>query len=732
MYKIISSESLSQRAIKLQQHYGRIINIVKTISLEFNSSQLYSSLLDEGQKITNAEGGALYLLNNNVTQPLLEIVLMQNSDGIIGGTSINKERVFPPLLLTDPISGNPNENNISTLTANRGQTISIEDAYDTDNYNFSGAHQFDKENNLKTRSIISLPLYSVNQQVIGVLQFINFKNEQGEIIGFDEELLPLVEALASLATVAIEKQLMVDFQDDLLIKLANAPSPNHLYELILDKSQEITNADGGTLYLFKEDHKPRLEFAILRNNSLNIKRGGTSDSQIDYEPLALYDEKGCENHNNVATHVALTGEVINIPDVYIDKDFNFSGTRKFDDLTDYHSRSFLTIPMLNPKQEVIGVLQLINASAPESGEIIPFNPKLEPIIFALTSYASIILSNQLYLEEQKNLMDAFVKCIAKTIDEKSSHTSAHCQRVPRLMELFTNAACQEKKGTYKNFDLNKDEQYEIMISSWLHDCGKLATPDRVLDKATKLQTIRDGIEVVRTRFTSKLQQIELTYLKNTLLYPEKKTELKTNYLALTKKLKRDFSFIEKVNIGGEFLSDNERDKIKKIAQQTWINFNGDEQPLLTEEEVYNLNITKGTLISEERDIINNHMSVTIDMLSSLPFPKKLRNVPEYAGGHHERFDGSGFPNALTGDQMSIPAKMMSIADIFEALTSKERPYKKPMKISQSLSILKQMSKTGHIDPELFKLFLRSKIWETYANEHCLATQLDIDDYKPFL
>jgi len=732
MLKIIGSANLSQNAIKLQSHYDRIIKIAKAISLEFNRSQLYSSLLNEGQKITNAEGGTLFLLDSNASNPALEIVLMQNSNGIIGGSSTDKDVVFPPLLLTDPISGKHNEKNISTYTANTGHTVSIDDIYNTDSFDFSGAHRFDKVNNFHTKSIISLPLYGVKKQIIGVLQLINFKNEQDEIVSFDEELLPTVEALASLATVAMAKQLMVDFQDDLLIKLATAPSPDHLYELILNKAQEITNADGGTLYLFKDDHDPRLEFAILRNNSLNIQSGGTAKTKVDYEPLALYDENGIENHNNVATHVALTGEIINIPDAYTDKDFDFSGTRKFDALTNYHSSSFLTIPMLNPNKEIIGVLQLINATDSESSEIIPFKTKLEPIILALTSYASIILSNQLYIKEQKDLMDAFVKCIAKAIDEKSSHTSAHCQRVPRIMELFTTAACQEVQGAYKDFDLDEDQQYEIMISSWLHDCGKLATPDRVLDKATKLQTIRDGIEIIGTRFAAKQQHLELKYKQNIASNPDKKAKLKKHYRKKLKLLRSDFQFIKKINVGSEFLSDDDKVRITKISQHTWIDFDGHKKPLLTEEDIQNLSITRGTLTTEERDIINNHMSVTIDMLSSLPFPKKLRKVPEYAGGHHERIDGCGFPNGLTGEQMSIPAKMMTIADVFEALTSKERPYKKPMKISESLSILKKMSTTGHIDPDLFKLFLHSKIWKIYAKEFCLAEQLDISDYKVFL
>jgi HD-GYP domain-containing protein (c-di-GMP phosphodiesterase class II) len=512
--------------------------------------------------------------------------------------------------------------------------------------------------------------------------------------------------------------------------LSGERNTSRLFERILDAAQDITQADGGTLYLIKEheEGKPVLEFEILRNDSLNLRLGGTSGNPIQLPPLPLYREDGSPNNGNIATYTALTQKMENIEDAYFAEHLDFSGTKAFDARSGYRSKSFLTVPLCNHADEVIGVLQLLNAKDADSGETIAFSKSLEPIVAALASSAAIALDNQILLQDHKNLLDAFIKVIAQAIDAKSAHTSAHCQRVPVLTELIAQAACEDEAGPLRDFNLDESEWYELRVASWMHDCGKLATPDWVLDKATKLHLMLDGIDAVKTRFSAAMAQLELNFLRQSAAGSAASKEMLEQELAA---LRDDCLFIEKANVGGEFMKAEDQARVKQIASRTWHDHLGMEKPMLTETEVAYLCIERGTLSFDERQKINDHMKVTIQMLESLPFPKNLKRVPEYAGGHHEKMDGTGFPRGLKREQMSWPARMMAIADIFEALTSSDRPYKAPMKISQSLSILQKMRQQNHIDPDLFDLFLKSRVWEKYARIYLRPEQLDINDPTPY-
>lgn len=522
-----------------------------------------------------------------------------------------------------------------------------------------------------------------------------------------------------------------------LIEISTALSSERnkarLFEKILDAAQDITHADGGTLYLIQEKNgKQVLEFEILRNNSLNLTLGGTSGRPIPFAPMPLYREDGTPNHNNIATHTALTKKVENIEDAYFAEHLDFSGTKAFDARAGYRSKSFLTTPLCNHADEIIGVLQLVNAKNPITGETISFSEELEPIVAALSSSVAIALENQILLQDHKNLLDAFVQVIAQAIDAKSSHTSAHCQRVPVLTELIAQAACEAKEGALKDFDLDEGDWYELRVASWLHDCGKLATPDYLLDKATKLHLLTDGIEGVKARFAALMAQTELNYYKKIMREPELEQQLTEAMHKQLNTLKEQCLFVEKANKGGEFMSEDARKTIRAIAEYRWINHVGDDQPMLSEQEVAFLCIERGTISFDERQKINDHMKVTIQMLESLPFPKNLKRVPEYAGGHHEKMDGTGFPKGLKREQMSWPARMMAIADIFEALTASERPYKPAMKISQALSILQRMRDQHHIDNDLYDLFLRGRVWQKYASRFLRAEQLDVEDYEAYV
>jgi HD-GYP domain-containing protein (c-di-GMP phosphodiesterase class II) len=526
--------------------------------------------------------------------------------------------------------------------------------------------------------------------------------------------------------------MLANREKDVLVALSKAANTDELLEAILRKAESIASADGGTLYLLTgEESDTHLEFAVVHNETLNLYQGGVSGEPIKMKPVPLYQQDGNPNYANVASYTALTKKLSNIEDAYHNKDFDFSGTKLFDTRTGYRSKSFLTVPLLNHEDKVIGVLQLINAKDTKTGDAVPFSRGVEPIIYALSYYAAIALENKILIEEHKQLLDAFIRAIAQAIDAKSSHTAHHCQRVPMLAELLTQAVCADKEK-FASFNLDEDGWYELRVAAWMHDCGKLATPDSVLDKATKLHTMRDGMEAINARFTALRHQTELMYYRDLSSRSEKEGQLKKELDTALLGIEEDRKLVEKTNKGGEALSSEVKERIQMIARGTWRDHNGDTQPLLTEEDVHNLMVERGTLTDEERQIINNHISVTIDMLESLPFPKKLQRVPEYAGGHHEKMDGSGFPKGLTREQMSIPARIMAIADIFEALTSQDRPYKDPMPISVALGILKNMRDSNHIDADLYHVFVQDRVWQRYGKAALAPAQIDVEDPSPYM
>lgn len=517
---------------------------------------------------------------------------------------------------------------------------------------------------------------------------------------------------------------------ELGIALSAERNRDRLLERILIEAKSLAHSDGGTLYLRTEDD--RLRFAIMRTDSLDIAMGGTTGKEIPIPPLSLYNTAGEPNHNNVATHVALSGETINIPDAYAYEGFDFSGTKKFDAGTGYRSKSFLTVPMKNHQGEVIGVLQLLNARDPASGDVVAFPHEIDSIIEALASQAAVALDNQLLIQAQKNLLDSFIKLIAHAIDRKSPYTGGHCERVPVLTELLAQAACDTDMPQFAGFSLDEDEWYELHIAGWLHDCGKVTTPEYVVDKARKLETIYDRIETVKTRFEVLKRDTEIAFLRACMQPGADKSALRAQFDQDIARIEDDCTFIENTNFGGEFMHDEDIARVEAIGARRWVDWSGDSQPFLSENEVYNLSIKRGTLTGEERKIINDHIVVTIDMLDQLPFPKQLAKVPEYAGGHHEKMDGTGYPRGLKREDMSLPARMMAIADIYEALTAGDRPYKKAKTLSESLKIMAFMCKDQHIDHELFELFLRGGVYQKYAERFLMPEQIDHVDIDIYL
>lgn len=517
------------------------------------------------------------------------------------------------------------------------------------------------------------------------------------------------------------------------VALSAERNNQRLLEMILLGAKEITNADGGTLYTLTDDQQ--LKFEMMSNTTLNIAMGGTTGVDIPFKPLSLYLSDGSPNLTTVAAYATLNDKTVNIENAYTAEAFDFSGTRLFDEKTGYHSQSFLTIPMKNHEGEVIGILQLINAIDPVTKGIVPFSAEQQSLVESLASQAAVAMTNHNLIEGLKGLFEAFVTLIAEAIDQKSPYTGGHCRRVPELTMMLANAAIATKVGPLKDFNLSEKEFYELKIAGWLHDCGKVTTPESVMDKPTKLSAIFDRIELVCQRIEIAKSQAQCRVLQQKLIAIQENP--KTDLTVFDRHLSDELhvfaeyqAFLRQVNIGSEFMSPADQARVLAIGAKQYIDIDGKSAPLLTADEVYNLTIARGTLTKEEREVINNHIVVTINMLESLPYPKDLKRVPEYAGGHHERMDGRGYPKGLTRDEMSIPARMMGIADIFEALTSKDRPYKKAKTLSESLHILGRMKLDQHIDPDLFDLFVREKIYLTYAKQFLEPEQIDeVDESK---
>ena len=504
----------------------------------------------------------------------------------------------------------------------------------------------------------------------------------------------------------------------------------HLLEQILLAAKTITNADGGTLYRMLDDGCT-LRFEILRTDSLNIAMGGTSGSAINFPDIHLLTDAGKPNDSLVAAYAAIHGVTVNIKDVYSSIDeFDFSGTHVFDDRTGYRSKSFLTVPMRDHKGDVIGVLQLINAQKPGTREVLAFSYPDQRLVESLASQAAIALSNRLLMTQLEELFEAFIGLINLAIDEKSHYTGGHCQRVPTLTMMIADAVADIKSGPMADFQMSDADRYELKIAGLLHDCGKITTPVHVVDKATKLQTLFDRIELIDTRFEVLKRDAEIASLREQLaLRPHGNAALEAAALARSAEaqvaLDGERDFLRMANVGSEAMSDADVIRVRRIGgQYHWRNVDGVQTDFLSANEMDNLCIRKGTLTTAEREIINHHIVATIKMLERLPWPKHLLNVPEYAGGHHERMDGKGYPKGLSRDQMSVQARIMGIADIFEALTASDRPYKPSMKLSQALDIMNKLKLCGHIDPDLFDVFVESGVYRRYGEQFLRAEQLD--------
>ncbi|MDT8446479.1 MAG: GAF domain-containing protein [bacterium] len=539
-------------------------------------------------------------------------------------------------------------------------------------------------------------------------------------------------------------------------------------EIILSTARKLTNADGGTLYMvdleyYDEPLNPGelkakyLNFEVLQNDSMNVYRQRTEAGEFFLPPVPL-EVQGVQNVNNVSAYCANTGQVINIPDVYNAQGFDFSGTKKYDEQTGYRSKSMLVIPLRDHENEIIGVLQLINRKD-KDGEVIPFAASDQAVVQAISYQAAVSLTTDRLVSEQERLFAAFVQVLAEGLGEKSPYNFGHINRVASLTYEIAEMVSKHPEGMYGPMMFTEDQMEEIRLSGWMHDIGKLTTPESVVSKQLKMEVLVDRFDMLVQRYNSKIKDLEIDFLQakvkalETGTNPDELKELEGTKNEQVKELVGELQQLLQFNFGGEFMADEKIAQIEAAATRSHRQFlksttaqgiNVDyiaqvellAQPspeaLVDEKEKELLSIRKGTLSDAERKIINDHADRSWRWLFKLPFPRKMLKLPLYAAAHHETLNGTGYPHKLKANQLPLQSRIIAVVDIFEALTASDRPYKQPMPLSKALEILGFMVKDGHLDPEVIRIFLKSGLCLDWAQRNLLETQLGPVDVDAWL
>ncbi|MGE5416009.1 MAG: HD domain-containing phosphohydrolase [Acidobacteriota bacterium] len=502
----------------------------------------------------------------------------------------------------------------------------------------------------------------------------------------------------------VYSQEILEQVDDLLnvgIALSAQKDYNGLLELILTEARRIPGADAGTLYIRKPEH---LEFRIIQNESLGLFQGGRGEP-VNLPPVPL-------SMSNVSSFVALTGQSVNIPDVYEVDGFDFSGPKQYDKMTGYRTKSMLVLPLRNNEAEIIGVLQLINARS-DNGEVVSFAPHFEKVISSLASQAAVALTNVQYLADIQNLFNCFVQVMATAIDARSPYNANHTRRVAKLTEKMAKAINVEKDGYWGSQCFGQDRTAQLVMAAWLHDIGKITIPLEVMDKTSRLE---QRIDLVLQRFdyiearnkANCLEEMASLEGDNRL---ERIKEIQNRLDEVTKRVNYARELVSRANQSATFVTPEMASQLQAIAEWKYLNDAGQELPWLTEDELAALSIQKGTLTDSERRMMESHVEVTRRLLDLIPFTNKLKQVPYFASIHHEHMDGKGYPHGLKGEEIPAEGRILALIDIFDALTASDRPYRKAMPLDAALRVLKSMVQEGKIDGDLFELFCRSKVWE---------------------
>lgn len=516
--------------------------------------------------------------------------------------------------------------------------------------------------------------------------------------------------------------------------LSSETDLDRIFDMILEEGIEFTHADGATIYKVSEDGK-FLDFQIIYNATLNVRLGGKRNPTTWANRIPLYNEQGEPILSYIVTSVYHSKSSLYFDDVYETKDYDISGTLDFDSKSKYRCKSMLTIPLKNHEEEVLGVIQFINAMDKDK-HVVPFTPEHRSMLSSLASQAAIALSNRKLIESLEGLLNEFIRSIAGAIERKSKYSSDHISRVATLTEMIA-ARINESKGKYfGGRQFSSVELKELSMAGWMHDVGKIVTPEYIMDKSTKLETIIDRIELVMLRFDklelllnllqAKLPETELDAFIKEHISPEVDSSNFHDFISENR------AFIQKLNFGEEFVAEEDLNHVKRLAAIDF-DYEGQHYNLFSEDEKRNLLISgRGTFTPDEYQVMKDHVSITWEMLSQLTFPKKFKNVAIYASSHHEALNGKGYPRGLNADQLPLQSRIIAVADIFEALTAADRPYKKAKTLTESLTIMAFMVKDGHLDKDLVDFFLDSGLYLEYAQRYMkpqYITPVDIQAIK---
>ncbi|MDR0858240.1 MAG: GAF domain-containing protein [Oscillospiraceae bacterium] len=467
------------------------------------------------------------------------------------------------------------------------------------------------------------------------------------------------------------------------IQLSTEKDADLLLEEILSAAMDFTNCDGGTLYTTNENS---LDFRTMITKSLGIRKNG-KDEPITLPPVPM-------SRKNVCTCAALDNAIINIPDVYFSESYDFSGPRNYDAITGYRTQSMLVIPMENNRDEVIGVLQLINAQNSEGG-IIAFDSGYERLILSLSAQAAMRLTNINYQREVEDLLDSFVRVMSSAIDERSPYTANHSRNMARYSERFISWLDK----TANPWQFSEMQKRQFLMSVQLHDIGKLVIPLEIMDKESRLGSAQDEIE----------HRLEVLTLQSKVDYLEGKITSEVHEKHL-EQIAHGSELMNSSNKAG-FLPDDKINEILSLALPTYENADGSLVPLLTADEAARLSVQKGTLTPEERGVMESHVVVTERLLGQMNFSKDYSSVKGWAASHHEHLNGKGYPKRLSGDEIPPEARLLTIVDVFDALTANDRPYKPAMPTEKALGILSSMVKDGQIDGDILALFIECSPWK---------------------
>ena len=615
----------------------------------------------------------------------------------------------------------------------------------------------------------------------------NLAREAGEIRRFrlsrPVEVRSRIAEVDDLATtMAVMKSSLQNFFE-ISRALSAEKDYRKLLEMVLREASKVAHADGGAI-LITNDDETALEIAILENETAGVHFGGTSGNEPSFPDVPFEVEPGGIMHPDADSETARRNETISIDDLAENRTFDATAICERYGWSGGAGKSLLNVPLTDQKGEIVGLLQLVNARS-QTGEVTAFDPEVVPAIEAVASDAAVALDLRRMLQAQKDLLDAIIHMVAGAIDAKSPYTHGHCQRVPEIARELAEAADDATDGPFAQFSLTDDEWDELHLASWLHDCGKLTTPEFVVDKATRLETISDRLHEIRTRFEVLWRDAEIEYLRTVAARQPESPEARARLEERLHEIRRQYEFLAECNSGETQMNEARIQRVREIGAQTWTRHLDDriglshdelerkrrtpdpdlpvEEPLLADKvehlvfrdgppfgenpygfemdvpehlynhgEIYNLSTPRGTLTPEERFKINEHIVETINMLGRLPFPKELRRVPEWAGNHHEKLDGTGYPRRLAAGDLSPLARIMAIADIFEALTASDRPYKPPKKLSTAIKIMSSFRDEGHICPDLFDLFLTSGVFRKYGEAYLRPEQVDAVEIAEYL